>query len=111
MVFCRGCGKEIHESAPTCPHCGYVVKEVASNDRSKSVWLAVTSSIFPLPCFANWFSVAYWNKNTVVGLWMFIFVTSAMAIASINQKRGGKIFGYITLGVSGITFLMLLGKL
>jgi Tfp pilus assembly protein PilE len=22
MIFCRGCGKEIHESAPTCPHCG-----------------------------------------------------------------------------------------
>lgn len=22
MVFCRGCGKEIHESAPTCPQCG-----------------------------------------------------------------------------------------
>lgn len=21
-VFCRGCGKEIHETAPTCPHCG-----------------------------------------------------------------------------------------
>jgi hypothetical protein len=22
MVFCHGCGKEIHESAPTCPLCG-----------------------------------------------------------------------------------------
>ena len=22
MIFCRGCGKEIHESAPTCPHYG-----------------------------------------------------------------------------------------
>jgi uncharacterized membrane protein YhaH (DUF805 family) len=22
MVFCRGCGKEIHESAASCPHCG-----------------------------------------------------------------------------------------
>jgi uncharacterized membrane protein YhaH (DUF805 family) len=22
MVFCRGCGKEIHETAVTCPHCG-----------------------------------------------------------------------------------------
>jgi TM2 domain-containing membrane protein YozV len=22
MVFCRGCGKEIHETAPTCPICG-----------------------------------------------------------------------------------------
>lgn len=24
MVFCRGCGKEIHDSAPTCPSCGAV---------------------------------------------------------------------------------------
>ena len=22
MVFCRGCGKEMHETAQTCPHCG-----------------------------------------------------------------------------------------
>ncbi len=22
MVFCRGCGKEIHDSAPSCPYCG-----------------------------------------------------------------------------------------
>jgi len=22
MVFCRGCGKEIHSTAPTCPTCG-----------------------------------------------------------------------------------------
>jgi TM2 domain-containing membrane protein YozV len=22
MVFCRGCAKEIHETAPTCPQCG-----------------------------------------------------------------------------------------
>lgn len=26
MVFCRGCGKEIHESAPTCPYCGATQK-------------------------------------------------------------------------------------
>jgi TM2 domain-containing membrane protein YozV len=22
MVFCRGCGREIHETAMACPHCG-----------------------------------------------------------------------------------------
>lgn len=22
MIHCRGCGKQIHESAPVCPHCG-----------------------------------------------------------------------------------------
>ena len=24
MVFCRGCGKEIHDSAPACPSCGAI---------------------------------------------------------------------------------------
>lgn len=24
MVYCRGCAKQIHESAPTCPSCGAV---------------------------------------------------------------------------------------
>jgi hypothetical protein len=31
MVFCRGCGKEIHETATACPHCGAlqnVVKKI-----------------------------------------------------------------------------------
>jgi Tfp pilus assembly major pilin PilA len=34
MVFCRGCGKELHESAPTCPHCGAVqrIAPVATGD-------------------------------------------------------------------------------
>ncbi len=22
MVFCRGCGKELHSTAKACPHCG-----------------------------------------------------------------------------------------
>lgn len=28
MIFCRGCGKEIHESAAACPKCG-VVQNIA----------------------------------------------------------------------------------
>lgn len=24
LVFCRGCGKQIHAQAPACPHCGFV---------------------------------------------------------------------------------------
>lgn len=38
MVFCRGCGKEIHETAISCPHCG-AQQTVAgqSSPRSQSV--------------------------------------------------------------------------
>lgn len=28
MLFCRGCGRQIHKSAPTCPHCGCVQHSV-----------------------------------------------------------------------------------
>jgi Tfp pilus assembly major pilin PilA len=31
MVFCRGCGKEIHESAIACPHCGAPQKVAAAS--------------------------------------------------------------------------------
>ena len=38
MVFCRGCGKEIHETAVSCPHCGCQQTAVASgNVKSQSV--------------------------------------------------------------------------
>lgn len=41
MIFCRGCGKQVHESAVACPHCGAsqsaVSKTVSSRDgKSKS---------------------------------------------------------------------------
>lgn len=30
MIYCRGCGKQIHETAPKCPHCG-AAQAVQSN--------------------------------------------------------------------------------
>lgn len=36
MVYCRGCGKEIHDSATTCPHCGAVQRVPAAADAPTS---------------------------------------------------------------------------
>ena len=36
MVYCRGCGKELHESARACPHCG-ATQGVANQGKSKVV--------------------------------------------------------------------------
>ena len=33
MVHCRGCGKEIHESAYACPNCGATQQPPGSSDR------------------------------------------------------------------------------
>jgi hypothetical protein len=39
MVFCRGCGKQIHETAPTCPACGapQAVAVTAAADEPETV--------------------------------------------------------------------------
>jgi len=35
MVFCRGCGKELHDSAHTCPSCGAVQRPVLTQGRNR----------------------------------------------------------------------------
>lgn len=49
MVFCRGCGKELHESAKACPHCGATqlpIPKITSNKEGKSKTTAGILAIF-----------------------------------------------------------------
>lgn len=58
MVFCRGCGKEIHNTAPTCPHCGAPQQAVQQNQspdarlilllesKKKKGWIAAVMNLF-----------------------------------------------------------------
>jgi TM2 domain-containing membrane protein YozV len=41
MIFCRGCGKEIHESAVTCPHCGAPQKNSVTTGGKQRIVAAV----------------------------------------------------------------------
>jgi ribosomal protein L37E len=36
MVFCRACGKKIHETAPACPHCGAPRKALSAATANKT---------------------------------------------------------------------------
>ena len=36
MVYCRGCGEKIHETARSCPHCG-AMQRVGSQGKNKVV--------------------------------------------------------------------------
>ncbi|MEI8157795.1 MAG: TM2 domain-containing protein [Burkholderiales bacterium] len=44
MVFCRGCGKEIHETASACPHCG--AQQNSKKDTSDKSWLPLVLMSF-----------------------------------------------------------------
>lgn len=36
MVFCRYCGKELHETAPACPHCG-ALQAIAKHSKNMAI--------------------------------------------------------------------------
>jgi len=53
MVYCRGCGKEIHETALTCPSCGapQLIKPTTTETSSRSTgkligWAIVWTAVF-----------------------------------------------------------------
>ena len=53
MVFCRGCGKEIHETAITCPSCG-----APQSNKKQGTGGVTYSSYSQVPWFRkNWFAI------------------------------------------------------
>ena len=70
MVFCRGCGKEIHMSAETCPHCGAPQKRVAS----KSVGLKGQTLAAVLAAFLGGLGVhRFYLGKIVSGILYIVF--------------------------------------
>lgn len=55
MVFCRGCAKEIHDTAPTCPSCG------------APQGVKVERNIFTLVLAGFGWSVVFWIGLLFVG--------------------------------------------
>lgn len=112
MVYCRGCGKEIHETATMCPHCGYQYSNSSLEaDKKNNLWMAVVSSVLALLTFANWFGINSWSQDIIVGLWMFCIVSITLSAISLTQKSRGAILNYISITVSVITILILIGKI
>lgn len=77
MVFCKGCGKEIHESAPTCPHCGAPQSIATSNAKTS---------------YTSYDQVPWYRKNWFAIL-CFLFFTPGLIILALSgeiyyQKKG-----------------------
>ena len=53
MVFCRGCGKEIHSTATTCPYCG-ALQSVPSNSEFGKTFF----------CTFGWF-IFFWSSPII----------------------------------------------
>lgn len=92
MVFCRGCAKEIHETAPACPQCGASQHAVTSTNQQVGSGLplmSITSLVLGIICVLAMFDDSEWDNNTIVGLGMFSVVGLIFGIINITQKKSG----------------------
>lgn len=80
MVFCRGCAKQIHETALSCPGCG--APQAASN----GVTATAVADNTPIT-FGNVFAVVMKKYATFQGrarrreYWLFLLVSTLIAFA------------------------------
>ena len=73
MVFCRGCGKEIHETAVSCPHCGcQQAATVAGNIKSQSVATVLAAFVGGIGIHR------FYLRSPVTGIFYILFCWTGM---------------------------------
>ena len=100
MVFCRGCGKEVHESASTCPHCGFKY--------SVQTWASVTSFVLAVLVLMTWADYPNWDKEVTAGVYGFSLASALFAAVARHQKQGAPALYWIGWVISGVTLVTLL---
>lgn len=103
MVFCRGCGKEIHETAEFCPQCG--APQIALSARKATHhWSSITALITGIVVFLMILTEpdGQWDSDTVMGGMILGSIPIAFSLYSFsipdNTSRWMAITG-IVLGI------------
>lgn len=113
MIFCRCCGKEIHETAPACPHCGGVQHSVVGNFSHKAtdgpLWVPITSLVLGIICVLALFDDSQWDKDTIMGLGSFSVAGLVLGAISLNKQKAGKGMAITGVVLSSIALLAFIG--
>lgn len=112
MVFCRCCGKQIHESAPACPQCGglqNVEKPVATKRGEPGLWMPIVALICGIIVFLGLLDDKTPDRDTTIGIVMFSIVGIVFGSVSIGNQAAGKKMAIAAVVMSVIALLALIG--
>ncbi|CAM3769068.1 hypothetical protein D3C76_741290 [compost metagenome] len=111
MVFCRGCAKEIHETAPSCPQCGAPQYLPATSQPASqpSPWMGITSLILGILCGLSLFDDSDWDRDTLLGLGLFALTGLVLGTLSIVNKKPGSNMAIAGAALSGISLFVYIG--
>ena len=115
MIFCRCCGKEIHETASACPHCGGIQHSPAVAPHHQNpdgpLWVPITSLVLGIVCALSLFDDSQWDKDTILGVGSFSVASLVLGAISLNKQKTGKGMAITGVVLSSIALLALIGML
>ena len=113
MVFCHGCGKEIHESAATCPQCGAAQNISKIQDQNTYHWSSITSFVTGIVVVLMVLteSSGKWDSNTVAGGLFFGAIPTIFGGVSISNSYAGRWMAITGLILGILVLLVSLGSM
>jgi hypothetical protein len=112
MIFCRGCGKQIHETAQSCPHCG--ATQMSITPKQGMHWATTTSFISGIIVFVMLSAIPdeQWDTDTILGGFVLGVIPIAFGIYSLTQKsKNGRWMGITGLCLGIVAVLASAGNM
>ncbi|AZL66370.1 MULTISPECIES: DUF4190 domain-containing protein [Pseudomonas] len=113
MVYCRGCAKQLHETAPTCPQCG-APQHANSSTRlvsGETPWMGIVSLMLGIMCVLALFDDSEWDVETIMGFVLIASTSLLVGSISINQKRPGNGMAIAGVVMAGISLICGIGQI
>lgn len=112
MIFCRGCGKEIHDTAAACPHCGAAQSGSSAVGHQESKWMAITSLVLGILALLGAMGLITdgGDADEMMGVVLFGVLSLVFAVLSLVQKRWGKSLSITGIVLSAIGLLAIIGS-
>jgi hypothetical protein len=112
MAFCRGCGKEIHESAPLCPHCGASQTAIGKPPQKSEHpgWMSITSIVIASVALLGSFGLDGNDKDQLVGIALFAVISTVFGAINLQQHKAGKTIAIIAIVLASVALLICLGN-
>ena len=111
MLFCRGCGKQIHETAQNCPQCGAIQSTVAGKEKHHwaSIVALISGVVVLLMAFTE--SDGQWDKDAILGGLVLGAVPISFALYSFTQpQKNGRWMAVTGLILGILVVLIALGS-
>ncbi|MDF7826625.1 zinc ribbon domain-containing protein [Pontiellaceae bacterium B12227] len=105
MVFCRCCGKEIHETALTCPHCGGSQNLSSQKVGDGVLWVPLTSLILSILCFSSLLTETEYEADVYLGGIAIALSSIVMGIISLKNQKREKAMAITAIVLSSIAVL------